>query len=87
MLEVTATPNPVAAGENYTLSGSGFEMRPVEVFVDDAFVYAIGVFNGDLDNNHFPAQFGVGDHKVDLYQRREHGPKKDLVATLTLTIT
>lgn len=89
MAEVTATPNPVSPGADYTLSGCGFEMRPVEVYRDGAFIHAIGVVSaggGCLDGNYFPAPDEPGDHLVELWQSREHGPKKDLVASTTLVV-
>lgn len=86
---VVVTPNPVAAGENYSLSGCGFEMQPVEVFRDGVFAYAIGVRlagGGCLDGNYVAAPGSSGEYLLELWQRREHGNKRDMVASVTLVV-
>lgn len=87
--EATATPNPVPAGENYTLEGCGYDMRPVEVHTDGQFTYAVGVVSAGgncLDGNYFPAPDDPGTYTLELLQQKEHGKKKDVKATVELVV-
>lgn len=88
MATVSANPNPVASGEEYSLSGSGYDIwRAVEIRIGrvgetPVFSYAIGVRSTPdgivLDNNYAYAPFGPDDYTVEVWQaeRKEHGGKK-----------
>jgi hypothetical protein len=87
---LTATPNPVVAGEEYSLSGCGYEMRAVEVRINNVSAYAIGMRNTPdgacLDGNYWVID-EPGTYAVEVWQQNAKGKKKTLVASTSLTVT
>jgi hypothetical protein len=90
MADVEITPNPAEPEQDTTLTGCGYEMKPVEVHINGAFAFAIGMRSTPqgacLDSNHFPAPDQPGSYKIELFQQRDHGKKKNLAAETTLVV-
>lgn len=95
-MDVTATPNPVEAGEPLTFSACGFEiLAPVSVHVNGEQKFWIGMrstTNGNcLDNNVWVFE-SAGEYQVELFQDQAKGQgrgksKSALVGACTVAVT